>query len=485
MSPIAEKTQDSALMAADPRRSDGPWIYLLVASLAAWFPIIRPYLRMGDDFHFAGWILSGGVPLYFREYGVWRLIGHESGAYAAFTNPLFPGLLAIATHTVAALLFLSVLRRLLASQPLALLLALIFAAFPWGDTALLWASEYTYLLSTTLFIAVLCLLFRVFPLRDALAIPLCALLATLSLLSHEALFFAMLISGGLALLRDDDKPIRTRLPLAAAPAAGTFIWWLLFKIFPGRIPPEHIHLNPRTLLSGIYYQYTNLWVFQPWASAATRNLLFFGWSVAQFILAAILVGAVLFCLVRTKPASAAISPQPLRDNRLFIFLFLLLMATVAIYAIGGGFSLDCRKKYPIIPVLLMAIGYAIDRYAPQSIKWPRINRPTILAVTLCGIATTWLQIGLWRYEATRLDLLVNLLTTQRNPAAVHVNWDSRIQAAWPHANQFWGAPVEDWVLADAIRFKTQISPPNQHSSPIESVKFDPDTFLWQPSGITP
>lgn len=462
-------------------RAGNPRLFLLVATLAAWFPICRHYFRMGDDFHFAGWLLSGGIPLYFHEYGVWRILGHETGCLAAFANPLLPGLLAIVTHTIAALLFLAALRQLLVSKPLALLLALIFAVFPWGDTALMWASEYTYLLSTTLYLAVVCLLLRAFPLRNSVAVPLCALLAAMSLLSHEALFFAMLISGGFVLFREHEHPIYQRLSLAAAPAIGCFIWWLLYKIFPGRIPPEHIKLNLRTLLSGIYYQYTNLWVFQPWASRGTRSLLFFDWSSWQFATAVILLCALIFFIYRILPPSAANPVQATRDNRMICFLLMLLVATVAIYAIGGGFSLDSRKKYPIIPVLLMTIGYGIERFRPESIPSLRINRSAIATITLCGIATTWLQIALWRYEATRLDLLVDFLRAQPNPPAVQVQWESRIQAAWPHANQFWGAPVEDWVLADAIRFKNQISPSVQYSRPVQSVKFDPEAFLWQPA----
>jgi hypothetical protein len=460
---------------------DNPRLFLLVATVAAWFPICRPYLRMGDDFHFALWLLSGGIAHYFHENGVWRILGHETGALSTLANPLLPGLLATVTHTAAALLFLAVLRQLLSSKRLALLLALIFAVFPWGDTALMWACEYTYLLSTTLFLAVLCLLLRVFPLKDSAAVPLCILVAALSLFSHEALFFAMLISGGVVLLRDDGRPLKQRIPLAVAPAIGCCIWWVLYKIFPGRIPVERIKLDPRTLLSGIYYQYTNLWIFQPWASHSIRALLFFAWSWWQFAVAVILVCAVLFCFRRFLPRTTTNQAQAIRDNRMLIFLLVLLVATVAIYSIGGGFSLDSRKKYPIIPVLLMTAGYCIDRYWPRSIPPLRLHRVAILAVTVCGIATTWLQIALWRYEATRLDLLVDFLQTQPDQAAVQVHWDSRIQAAWPHADQFWGAPVEDWVRANAVDLKNLTSPPAQYSPAIEAVKFNPETFRWQPA----
>ncbi|MGA3170673.1 MAG: hypothetical protein ABSE62_06635 [Chthoniobacteraceae bacterium] len=431
--------------------------FLGLAVIAAWFPICRPYLRIGDDFHFAEWFLTGGIPIYFHEDGVWRILGHELGAAATLASPLLPGILAILTQGIAAILFLLVLRRLLVSDSLALLLAAIFAIYPWGDTALLWACGYTYLLATTFFMAVLCLLLRVFPLRDGWNLLLCAVCAAFSLFANETLFFALLISGGIVLLRDNG-PLKRRLPLAAAPALGCCLWAALYKLYPGQIPAEHIKLHLRTLLSGIFYQYTNLEVFEPWRSGGTRALLFFDWSSWQFA-----AGAILFCALlllwprRSALASGTDSPRPSWDNRMLLFLLALVVASVAIYAIGGGFSLDSRKKYPIVPIVLLFLGYGAERFFPRL----RIPDTAILAVVLCGIATTWLQIGLWRYETRRLDLLVDFLRAQPAPASVHINWDSRIQAAWPRADQFWGTPVEGWVIADALRLKALTSPPSR------------------------
>ena len=442
--------------------------------LAAWLPICRPYLRVADDFHFATWLLTGGVPLYFHEHGVWRILGHEIGNSVTLVHPLLPGVLSIATHAAGATFFLLAARRVTGSQGMALLLALLFAVYPWGDTALLWACEYTYLLSTTFFLAVLCGVLRAFPIAPFWNLVLCILCATVSLLSHEALFFALLVSGGFAFLDRAPLPLRQRLPLAAAPAAGCCIWAILYHIFPGRIPLEHVRLNPRTLLSGIYYQYTNLEVFEPWRSGSTRALMFYGWGVWQWVAAAVLLCALLPALRR---AAGVEGRRPERDYRLLLFLCVLLVGAVAIYAIGGGFSLDSRKKYPIIPALLLLGGYGAEQIFP----WIRVRALALLAVALCGIATTWLQLGLWRYETERLALLVDFLSTQPRPAAVRVQWDSRIQAAWPHANQFWGAPVEPWVLANALELRALQGPPAPKAAPVAAVRFDPVGFRWQPA----
>ena len=396
-----------------------------------------------------------------------------------------PGILAITTHCIAALLLLAILRKILVSEHLALVLALIFAIFPWSETALLWACIYTYLLATTLFLAVLCLLLRVFPLKDSIAVPLCVLLAALSLFSNEALFFALLVSGALVFVIENatsaQRPLLRTLPLAAAPGAGCLIWWILYKIFPGRSLPEHIRLNPRTLLSGVYYQYTNLWVFEPWKSRGTRDLLFFDWSFWQFATGIVLVVALALCVRQAFAPLSAGTRQRISSNRLLVFLMVLLVATVAIYAIGGGFSLDSRKKYPIIPVLLMALGYACERFVPRRLSRPGVRYATFAAVLMCGIATTWLQIGLWRYEVKRLDLLVDFLRTQRDPSNVRIDWDSRVQAGWAHANQHWGAGVEPWVISDALRLKADLSPPVPYGRPVAAVKFDPVDFAWQPA----
>jgi hypothetical protein len=374
------------------------------------------------------------------------------------------------------MLFLAALRQMLASESLALLLALIFAVFPWADEAMMWASAYTYVLATTFFLAVLCLLLRAVPLKDPWALLLCVLCAALSLFSHEALFFTLLVSGAVVFVRDDGYPLMERMALAAAPVAGCGIWWVLYKVFPGRMPAEHVGLNPRTLLAGIYYQYTNVEVFEPWISRGTRELLFFGWSPWQFAAGVISLCAVALCACRVvehcgrKPAHAP-------NNRMLAYLLALLVAAIAIYAIGGGFSLDSRKKYPIIPVLLMCLGYGIERFVPRF----RIRGAAIIAVAVCGIATTWLQIGLWRYEATRLNLLVDFLRRQRDPGSVRVEWDSRVQAGWPQSSRHWGTPVESWVLKNGVELDALLYPPVPFAPPVAAVKFDPARFAWEPA----
>jgi len=453
------------------------WSFLGIAVLAAWFPICRPYLRVADDFHFADWLQSKGVPIYFHEDGVWRILGHELIHGAALAHPLLPGILALATHGIAATLLMLALRRMLSSESLALLLALIFAVYPWADEALMWASAYTYVLATTFFLAGLCLLLRVFPLKNAWAVPLCILCTVLSLLSHEALFFAQLVAGALPLVRERDAPLRERLTLAGAPVAGCGIWMILYRTFPGRMPAEHVVLNPRTILSGIFYQYTNLDIFEPWLRAGTRDLLFFAWSPWQFAAGALLITAV---ALYGRRALAGLRAETGREasagNLMLGYLVALLLATVAIYAVGGGFSLDSRKKYAIIPVLLMGVGCGIERIAPKV----RVKSWVILAVVLSGILTTWLQIALWRYEATRLDLLIGFLRTQRDPAAVRVVWDSRIQEAWPRSTRHWGMPVEKWVLANAIRLDARLLPPALPHPQAAAVRFDAARFTWVP-----
>ena len=437
---------------------------------------------MGDDFHFALWLMEHGVSVYFHENGVWRILGHELGNAATLANPMLPGIVSISTHWIATLLFFAVLRQLLDSEPLALLLALVFGVFPWGDTALMWACEFTYLLSTTLFLAVLCLLFRAFPLKASVAAPLCVLCAALSLFAHECLFFALVISGAVVFLRKDGFSARERLPMAMAPLIGCGIWWTLYKIFPGRIPPEHIKIQPRTLLSGVYYQYTDVWIFEPWKSPGTRGLLFFDWAPWQFAVGLVMVGAVVLFVHRAIAPSRGGAPRhPKANYGMFIFLILLVVAAVAIYALGGGFSLDSRKKYPVIPVLLMAVGYGLDRFMPRLLPRGRAFTTTALVMVLCGISTTWLHIGLWRYEAKRLDLLADFLSTQPDANNVTVEWDSRIQAAWPRSTQYWGAPVEQFVVRNAVELKRRLSPPAEYAAPVKAVKFDADRFQWEPA----
>jgi hypothetical protein len=460
----------------------GVRLFLALAVLAAWAPLCRSYIRFGDDFHFTTWLLNGGLPFYFRMHGVWRIIGHGLGNSLPLLHPVALGCVTLLTHLVCVLLFFQLGKELLGSTRLALLLSLLLGVFPWADQVLTWASAYSYLLATVFFLANLLVLHRH---AKAGGSPLCAgclcfALTLLSLLTHETLFFALSFSGLIIWFLNGRDSYR-EWPVIFAPSAACVVWAGLYKMFPGEMTIEHPSLNPRTLVSGIYYQYTNWEIFEPWWKAGARRLIYFDWSSGMILAAIVLVFAFVAAGWSRKQPAPDAERNPARENRLLIFCVLLLFSGIAIYAIGGGFSLDSRKKYTLIPLLLLVGGTTLRRAGLSARVGSVLNPRTLVFVGLIGIFTTWLQISLWRFEAKRMDLLAIALAAQPPNwgERIAIRWESAIQEAWPRSSQHWGVPVEDSMIRDAVELKMKLAPPAATDPAVTTLRFNPNRFVWE------
>lgn len=453
--------------------------FLVIAILASWLPLCRPYFLFADDFHFSEWLITEGIPIYFQELGVWRLLGHESVIGAMLLHPLASGVTGVLLQVTASLLFYALTRQFIHSRSLTLLLALLFAVYPWSEQNLAWAAAQTYVLATIFFFVVVAVMLEVFVLREAPAFLVCFFGALFSSLSNEVLFFELLVSGGFAFFSPRQRLLRQKAILAAAPILGCATWAALHLIFPGVLKLRGVVLAPRALVSAIVYQYTNLEIFEPWFHSATRSLIFFRWTPWLAVAVALLIGALFWSWKQNRAArSQTAVDSRTRDKTLFLFFALLLLAAAMVYAISGGFSLDSRKKYTFIPILLWIAGCAIERILRLE-KVSLIARRMILPVALVGIATSWLQIALWRHEVERFDLLLEFLRRQPQPSAVRIDWPSRIQEAWPHCDRHWGVPVADWIVENGISFKNVITAKPDLDPPAKSVHFDSARYVWQ------
>lgn len=455
------------------------WL-LVTAILAAWTPLCRHYFLFADDFHFSEWFITEGIPIYFHELGVWRLLGHESVIGAMLVHPMASGVIGVLLQVTASLLFYALTRKFIQSRSLTLLLALLFAIYPWSEQNLTWAAAQTYVLATIFFFVVVGVMLDVFALRDAPAFLVCFFGALFSSLSNEVLFFELLICGGFTFFSPRQRSPKQKAVLAAAPILGCATWAALHLIFPGVLKLRAVTLAPRALVSAIFYQYTNLEIFQPWFHSGTRSLIFFRWTPSLAVAAALLIGAFFWCWKQnlSAPSQTAVHTRT-RDKKVFLFFALLLVAGAVVYAISGGFSLDSRKKYTFIPILLWIAGCALEGiFRPEMIS--RMARRIIPPVALAGIATSWLQIALWRHEVERFDLLLEFLRRQPQPSAVRIDWRSRIQEAWPHCDRHWGVPIAGWIVENGISFKQVTTARPDLQPAAKSVHFDSDRYVWLP-----
>jgi hypothetical protein len=361
--------------------------------------------------------------------------------------------------------------------------------FPFGYEALTLICTYNYAVPVPFFLANLLLLARNqesgWPI--SLLFVISSALALLTALGHEAFFFQTIFSGLFALIEPRISTVRVRRPLtekgflALAPLLGCAIWVALYYAFLGRdIPKQITNMHLLSILSVYYRQYSLLDVFVPWLSSVTRHFVFFGWSTIT--IAAVTISFVLFLsgLVRLSMyAENATGFRQATSYKLLAIIVLLLGAS-SIYALGGGFSLDSRKKYPLIPLLLL-LGCWIFR---NMLRKRQVAAPAFLASSVAmgtvAAMTTWLVVGIWKYETTRFNALAEFIAKQKLHGDVGVRWNPDLYRAWPEMERSLNFRFDDaWVLNGAVEYQGGKAIGVTASDNATVIEYDPQNAKWQ------
>ena len=443
------------------------WVYLTLISgtFLAWIPLMGRSLPVADDFFFMRLIGHGGLPGYIHWLGFWRPLGQYLPFWLFLKNSSYHPIPVLLTHLLATILLFHVCQPLFGGIRLPLLAALVFAMFPFGYEAQTLIVNYNYVIPVPFFLANILLLAR----HEELDWPISVLffissaLAILTALGHECLFFASIFSGLFALIEAPTGAVRVRRLLGGkgfltlAPLTGCVVWLAMYYAFPGKVTPEHIHItkiHPQSILAVYYRQYSLLDVFIPWLSSVTRHFVFAGWST-------ITVAAVTICLILflsglgrlSKRAEYSLGFREATSYKLVAILALLLGASL-IYALAGGFSLDSRKKYPLVPLLLL-LGCWTFR---SVFKKRQVPAPAFLAcgaiICIAGAMTTWLVVGIWKYETARYNALAEFIAKHEVQGDIEVRWNPDLNRAWPQMQRSLGFRLdESWVLNLAVGYR--------------------------------
>ncbi len=304
--------------------------FLTAATVLAWVPSLRPYTPHSDDLEF---LL--GIGNYFGRWGVWRIVGHLPAMY---TNHYPFAVLALLGHVAAVLVIYYALSEFVGNDR-ALFAGTVLGTFPFGDEAILWSAAFSFVLCTAFFWAAI---------LTRTQFWVCLLFSLLCALSNDALLISLFLSG--LLFRTIAPPLASVLYYAAWKLTATEVWKPI------------THLNPRSLVSVWAYQYFPAWrVLQSWGSL---------WPIMLVLLGFLAV--LLYRSPRTEP-----------DWRLAVRALILMMGASLAYVFAGGFSLEPRKEYPLLPLLLFFIC---------SLMPVKPSRWAVAVLSVIGLVSTWLLI---------------------------------------------------------------------------------------------
>jgi hypothetical protein len=443
---------------ADKKVEALPFLLFVSVSLAANSPLISDYQLYFDDYT----QFDKTVTQWLETRGIWRILGTMVPAGLVSLN--LYGLAIVLLHAVGAYLFFLVARRGLDSVRHALLLTILVFAFPWGYQALLWGSAASFAFASCLLWAVLytLLCFRTDGVRAYLLAAGIVGVSFICLLFNEAAFFPLCLAGMIVWTRPSVSRVdkRSALAISLAPMAGAAVWAVAYELTKPAEPIKEItDIHLASTLSSLWYQYHNLDMLRLWThgplreyatSVVTRNdslLTLAALCIVPFFLKAIVRGDV------------SRSELPVHSNEgkialktFLVWMVLLTLGAGAIYALAGGYSLDTRKRYLIVPLMMMTAAAAVwlmfGRTRARAF-WPRGSFVTTTVICVFGCLTSFLAISIWKSEVTRLNLLADLVAENGLSGDLHVDWNPDIEQIWPQSVYSWGLKREA-ALNDAL-----------------------------------
>lgn len=474
------------------RRSNlAPYGLLLLAVWLAWSPTIARHLPLADDYTI-GTMLDRGLRVYLQETfataGVWRILGFIMIGPMASNGGYLPSVVLVTAHTLVVCLFYAVSLNLFRHRVASLTIALIFGVYPFCAGAVIWTSASMVVFVLGLMLANMLVLQRAGHSRGAQmrAFAVCAGLSLVASLVQENLVFAFAASGLLAWSGTSKmgprewRRLAFERPAVFGPAAGSLAYLVLYWAFQTdrMLKPFSFHLA--ALISPYARQYSMLDGFVPWFSPITRGLTFRTWDLSFVAIVAVLAVATIVMLVSLpRLVAPAATPVTTEKNQLIVVVALMAGAAL-VFVVAGGYSLDSRKRYDLLPWMLWLATWVWLRLWPSRDRFTASIITGLAVVCTVGVATTWLLIGIGRYELERYHSLVEFLVRNQVGPAIRVEWVPDIRQEWPQITRNRGFTMDaDWVLNSALM--TLGTPPIRvvQEPGVPVVRYVPEAGGWQ------
>ena len=417
-------------------------ILVFTVSLAANSSLLGTYYFAGDDY----FQFDKSITDWFATRGIWRIVGIPLPGWLV-SRDLY-ALALIAAHAIGGYFFFLVARRGFGSVAYALFLTIIVMAFPWGYEALAWASAAAYVFASCLLWVILWALLSLRADQRQIYLRAAGLLfaSFLCLLIHEAVFFSLCVAGFVVWMKPDFwRDWKSAAAVSLAPLVGALLWGVIYELTKPAVPIYSVtHLNLRSALSALFYQYRSLEVFDVWTNDLLRNYAISTIKSPNLILALLALCAVPFLVGAIMRAARVESVDTLRQQKTQIkpIAFLIWMVLVCegaafIYVLAGGYGPVVRNRYVIMPMVIMSAAGAIYlMWGPQRTRtfWLRGSSVAISAICIFGCLTSLLVISIHQMERKRIYLLADWIVQNKISDGFHPDWNPDLKAIWPLSN---------------------------------------------------
>ncbi len=389
--------------------------------------------------------------------GLWRILGSFVIGTGLRLSPSVGLFGIVLIHSISGCLLLRILRQLGVGTRLSLLFTVAYITLPWYHEAIAWAAANCYILSTAFFLVTLTLALDAKP-GDTPPTRLCGTLFFLTFIGNlfcEQLAFAFMALPLLVILWRDGFPrhlsgILGNWPLLGA-TAGAALYILLFLLTTEPGSAKDAHLNPGTLLSAFYYQYVSLAAYHPWCHIGQLGNLF----VSRINVPLLLTVGVLPAIIALIPLYRQLtieSPVALTNRHslssVTVAGLILLVSIVIVFVVGGGYSLDSRKRYDILLGLTIALAPLLARLQWKAPRWIILFA---LAFITLNIATTNLLTAIYKTEVIRAQRLVQSPEIAQANRIYHLEPYVGREKLWRSIRPYWEGFYLDILLPPALK----------------------------------
>ena len=248
--------------------------------------------------------------------------------------------------------------------------------------------------------------------------------------------------------------------VSLAPLAGALLWGAVYEVSKPLSPVKEVTtINITSIFSALYYQYRNLEIFEVWINGFLRNHAFSTLALPDIGVTFVALSTVpflVFMILRSHESTSASQQKSslvtLRVGTLFIWMLALTLGATAIYVLAGGYSLDSRKRYLIVPLVIMLMA-PVAWVLLSRARHCKLLQPSE-AIFFCSIATTMicsigcitslLMMSVWKYEMLRINLLADAIVENRLYGNLQLEWNPNMIYVWSASASSWGL---DSILA--------------------------------------
>lgn len=451
------------------------WLWLLSGVvLLAWLPALQSYYHNGDEYlYLEMWDRGFRQTLqdHLANKGLQRIIAYAWAVPLAAAPVWLTGIICVMVHLLAVLLFFLTAKTVTRHVVLAFVLAAAWGVFPTGYYALMWSPGTYAILHFSFVLVAFGVLLRqeVRPYRKLWQpLTLSAVAMLLAGFTGEYLIFALPLIGLLAACtaggqHASDWRLLIRKPVVWWPVMVTLCILALIALSKphglGSVEKPVIgdlnwqKINPRSLFSVWFHQLDAFLMLQPWTRAGAWREVFQTWTPLMLITAVIL-GVTLWRELGAKFRSSADTGMDGKPGlALGGVLILFLPAVSSVHVLAGGYKGDSRHNYIPSAFALLLFGWVAARFLSRASLGKALSNSGIKVMLLVFIVTTWLVLGVFRFESRRHHAVIQFAQKTHLSGPIRLVYDPTLYDSFPSMSRTMSHGFEDgWCLDWALSY---------------------------------